>query len=199
VAAGDPAPAVVSAAGAAGVPDTGADPHVWYSPEAVQSLAAAVTEEFTALDADAAGYFADRADALRSDLAPYLAAVDGLRATAAGRTYAATETVFDRMAAAAGLTDVTPEGYRRAASNESEPSPGALAAFEDALRSGTVDVLVYNTQTSGSVPAQLRSAAEDAGVPVVEVTESPAHATSSFVEWQVEQLRALSAALGGTP
>jgi zinc/manganese transport system substrate-binding protein len=103
------------------------------------------------------------------------------------------------MAAAVGLTDVTPEGYRRAASNGSEPAPGDLTAFTTALSDGTVDVLVYNTQTSGSVPEQLRTAAEQADIPVVEVTESPPDDDGSFVSWQLAQLTALSAALGGTP
>ena len=69
-----------------------------------------------------------------------------------------------------------PTGYRRASSNDSDPAPGDLTAFEAALADGCVDVLVYNTQTSGSVPEQLRGAAERAGVPVVEVTESPTDA-----------------------
>jgi zinc/manganese transport system substrate-binding protein len=197
VAAADPEPATVTAAAAAGVPGRGADPHLWYDPEAVQSMAAAVTEELSALDPDAAAYLADRATAWTEQLQPYLAAVEQLRATAAGHTYAATETVFDRMAAAVGLTDVTPAGYRRSASNESEPAPGDLTAFETALGNGSIDVLVYNTQTSGNVPEQLRSAAEDAHLPVVEVTESPSDVDSSFVSWQLGQLTALSVALGG--
>ncbi len=99
------------------------------------------------------------------------------------------------MAAALGLEDVTPEGYRRAAGNESEPAPGDLTAFQAALEDGSVDVLLFNSQTRGSIPEQLRAAAEDAGVPVVEVTESPSDADGSFVAWQVAQLSALSDAL----
>jgi zinc/manganese transport system substrate-binding protein len=195
----DPEPAVVSAAEAAGVPDEGADPHLWYDPEAVQRTARAVSAELTELSPDAAGYLAERAATWEKELQPYLAAVQALRAATAGHTFAATETVFDRMAAAIGLTDATPAGYRRAVSNESEPAPGELAAFETALGDGSVDVLVYNTQTSGSVPEQLRAAAEDAHIPVVEVTESPADADGSFVAWQLDQLSALSDALGATP
>ena len=60
-------------------------------------------------------------------------------------------------------------------------------------------MLVYNTQTTGTVPDQLRAAAERAGVPVVEVSESPPDAKGSFVAWQVDQLTALADALGGTP
>jgi zinc/manganese transport system substrate-binding protein len=194
----DPEPALVNAADIARV-EEGADPHLWYDPATVQATAAAITDELTALSPDAADYFAGQATAWQEELAPYLAAVDSLRGTAAGRTYAATEPVFDRMAAAIGLTDVSPEGYRRASSNHSDPAPGDLVAFEAALANGMADVLIYNTQTSGSVPEQLRAAADGAGVPVVEVSESPADASGSFVAWQLAQLSELSDALAGTP
>jgi zinc/manganese transport system substrate-binding protein len=194
----DPEPALVNAADIARVKE-GADPHLWYDPATVQATAAAITDELTALSPDAADYFAGQATAWQEELAPYLAAVDSLRGTAAGRTYAATEPVFDRMAAAIGLTDVSPEGYRRASSNHSDPAPGDLVAFEAALANGMADVLIYNTQTSGSVPEQLRAAADGAGVPVVEVSESPADASGSFVAWQLAQLSELSDALAGTP
>jgi zinc/manganese transport system substrate-binding protein len=194
----DPEPALVNAADIARV-EEGADPHLWYDPATVQATAAAITDELTALSPDAADYFAGQATAWQEELAPYLAAVDSLRGTAAGHTYAATEPVFDRMAAAIGLTDVSPEGYRRASSNHSDPAPGDLVAFEAALANGMADVLIYNTQTSGSVPEQLRAAADGAGVPVVEVSESPADASGSFVAWQLAQLSELSDALAGTP
>jgi zinc/manganese transport system substrate-binding protein len=103
------------------------------------------------------------------------------------------------MAAAVGLVDATPEGYRRAASNESEPAPGDLTEFDRALADGEIDVLIYNVQTSGSIPETVRAAAEDADVPVVEVTESPPDPGDSFLEWQLDQLEALSDALGATP
>ena len=103
------------------------------------------------------------------------------------------------MAAAVGLTDVTPEGYRRASSNDSDPAPGDLTGFESALSDGSIDVLVYNRQTSGTLPEQLRSTATRAGVPVVEVSESPPDAGGSFVAWQLAQLTELSNALGTKP
>ena len=117
---------------------------------------------------------------------------------AAGRTYAATETVFDLTARAIGLRDVTPEGYRSAVSNEGDPAPGDIATFEKALRDGEVDVLIVNTQTEGELPDQLRTTAEHAGVPVVEVTESPPDPGGSFVAWQLAQLRRLSTALAAS-
>ena len=174
------------------------DPHLWYSPDHVQEAAAVITSTLQELDPDAADYFTEQATAWTAQLQPYLDEVAALEASAGGKTYAATETVFDYMAQAVGLTDVTPEGYRSASSNESDPAPGDVAAFESALADGSIDVLVYNTQTEGSVPEQLRSAAESAGVPVVDVTESVPENDPSFVEWQLAQLQQLSAALGGS-
>ena len=59
-----------------------------------------------------------------------------------------------------------------------------------------IDVLIYNMQTEGSIPEQIRTAAAQAGVPVVDVTETVPPEQSSFVGWQVEQLDALGGALG---
>ena len=83
---------------------------------------------------------------------PYVDEVAAVKAVATGKTYAATESVFDDMAAAVGLVDLTPEGYRAAAANESDPAPADVNAFEELLRGGTVDVLIVNTQTEGSLP-----------------------------------------------
>jgi zinc/manganese transport system substrate-binding protein len=196
----DPRPSVVDAAQVAGVPAHGADPHLWYSPDIVDRMSTSVSKAL----ADRAGvkasaYLASRAASWVEERTPYVDAIHRVAAVAAGHTFAATEPVFDRMAAALGLTDATPEGYRRAASNGSDPAPGDLTAFEAALAGGGIDVLVFNTQTRGTVPDQLRAAAQRAEVPVLEVSESPPDAKGSFVAWQVDQLTALADALGGTP
>ena len=199
VAALDPRPAVVSAAEVAGVPAEGSDPHLWSDPAIVPEMASAVTDRLVDLAGDATAYFQRQQAAWTEKTRRYVDAVAGLRTIAAGRTYVATESVFDRMAHAVGLEDVTPAGYRRSASNDSEPAPGDLAAFETALADGSADVLIYNSQTSGSVPDRLRKAAQQSGVPVVEVTESPEDASGSFLAWQVSQLQRLRKALSGTP
>nr|WP_281371503.1 zinc ABC transporter substrate-binding protein [Petropleomorpha daqingensis] len=190
----DPRPAVVTAAQVAGW-RTGDNPHLWYDPDLVPRMAARVTAELTTLAPHDADVFTARATAEERDRQPWTDELAALRTAAAGKTYAATETVFDPTARAIGLRDVTPEGYRSAVSNEGDPAPGDIAAFEKALRTGEVDVLVVNTQTEGELPDQLRATAEHAGVPVVEVTESPPHPGGSFVAWQLAQLRRLSTAL----
>lgn len=190
-----PRPAVVDAGQVAGLTE-GDNPHVWYSPTYVPQVAAAVTAELGTLLPGTGTYLSERAVDWASALQPYLAEVAAIEAADGGKTYAATESVFDDMAATVGLIDLTPEGYRAAAVNESDPAPADVNAFEELLRGGTVAVLIVNTQTEGSLPAQLRSVAENAGVPIVEVTETVPPGESSFVSWQLDQLTALRKALG---
>ncbi|ULE35117.1 metal ABC transporter solute-binding protein, Zn/Mn family [Mycobacterium sp. IDR2000157661] len=172
------------------------NPHVWYKPAAVTGVADAVIAELSKIAPDAADYFDGRRAAFAEKMKPYDEAIQSIQANAAGKTYAATESVFDEMAAALGLVNQTPPGYQAASANEAEPSPADLDAFLRLLGDRGVDVLIYNVQTEGSVPQQIRAAAEQAGVPVVEVSETVPPETDSFETWQVDQLHALAAALG---
>jgi zinc/manganese transport system substrate-binding protein len=189
---------VVDAIEASGADDhsEGTNPHVWYSPAAVTGVADAVTAQLSKLAPDAAGYFKDRRAAFTDSLKGYDSEIAAIKAASSGKTYAATESVFDYMATAVGLQNRTPPGYQAAVSNEADPSPADLDAFHELLASKGVDVLIYNTQTEGSVPEQIRSAAQAAGVPVVNVTETVAPGAKSFEAWQVDQLTDLAKALG---
>lgn len=185
---------VVTALGAE--PGDDANPHAWYDPATVTALADAVTARLRQLAPEAAGYFDDRRDVLARNLEPYHDLIDSLKAKASGKSYAATETSFDDMGAALGLADRTPRGYQIASSNDSEPSPADLDTFLRLLADRGVDVLIYNVQTEGAVPQQLRAAADQSGVPVVEITETLPPDADSFESWQVNQLVALGEALG---
>ena len=190
-----PAAPVVSAAEVTQTPD-GANPHLWYSPAAVTAVADAVTAELSTIDSAAAEYFTERRAAFTTTMAPYSTLIEKIKAGASGKSYGATESVFDYSAEALGLVNKTPQGYQRAAANESEPAPADIEAFRKALANKEIDVLIYNTQTEGSIPEQIRAAAEENGVPVVEVTETVAPGESTFIGWQDKQLTALAEALG---
>lgn len=173
----------------------GVNPHIWYGPDYVKTVAAAVTAKLKEISPGAAAYFDERAADWTTSMQPYFDEVQAIRTGSAGTEFVSTESVFDYMGDATGLSNVTPEGYRDAAANETDPAPADIAAFDTVLRSGTVKVLVFNPQTSGAVTDQLRATAESAGVPVVEMTETAPQGTTSFVDWQLSQLRALSKAL----
>ncbi len=176
---------------------SGDNPHVWYGPDFVSAVADAVTTQLETLAPSASSYFEARSAAWTAAMQPYYDEVSELGATIAGsKAYAATEPVFDYMAQALGLTDKTPRGFARSAANGSEAAPGDIRDFESVLHDGAVDILVFNTQTKGSLPSQLRSAANAAHIPVVEVTEAPPTG-DTFVSWQVGQLQSLRKAITG--
>ncbi len=126
---------------------------------------------------------------------PYRTEIERIKALALGKAYGATEGIFDYMAAALGMRNATPAGFQRTSANDAEPAPGDLHEFEEALTHGAMSVLMFNTQTEGAIPDQLRDVADAARVPVVNVTESVPPSYDSFEGWQVSQLRDLATAL----
>jgi zinc/manganese transport system substrate-binding protein len=191
----DAEPDVVNGGDVVGLRE-GDNPHIWYGPEYVHEVADAVTAQLRELAPDSADYFDELLTAWRTAMAPYDAEIASITRVATGRPYGATDGVFEYMARAVGLVDETPGGYRNAAANESDPGPGDVNDFQQALSAATVDVLIFNTQTEGAVPDQIRSEAERADVPVVDVTETVPPGANDFVSWQVSQLRRLATALG---
>jgi zinc/manganese transport system substrate-binding protein len=97
------------------------------------------------------------------------------------------------MAEALGL-EMLGDEFQQAIMNETEPSARAIAEVEDNLRSGRPKVLFYNSQVVDPLTERLLAIANDAGVPVVAVTESmPAGKT--YVGWMLDQLDATAKAL----
>ena len=188
-------PAEVNAGDVVGLGD-GANPHLWYSPEYVYEVADKVTAALERLAPGDATYFERRHDAWRTSMHDYDAEVATIASVAGGKTFGSTEGIFDYMARRLGLRNETPTGYQRAATNESEPAPGDVNDFEQALEHHQIAVLIYNTQTEGAIPEEIRAQAQAARVPVVNVTESVPPQFSTFESWQVSQLKDLARALG---
>jgi len=190
-------PTVVDAGEVVGV-EAGGNPHLFYSPTYVTRTADAITAQLSRLRPAAAAYFSQQNTAWKASMKPYDDALAQLRASSSGKTYESTETVADHLADAAGLTNVTPQRFISASEAEQDPSPGDVAAFQRQLSSGKADVLLYNTQTEGAIPEQLRDAATDAGVPVVDVTETVPESFPTYAAWQLSVVRQLAKAVGGS-
>ncbi len=146
--------------------------HVWYSPEAMGLLAEAAAERLSTLDPENSSDYRDNAatfnsgiDALNADLAE--------DKTAAGhRDVAVTEPVPEYLFEAAGLHNVTPAAFTSAVEEGSDVPPAVLKEMQDLLRSGDVAFLAYNTQTATAQTETVRAAAEEAGVPVLDFSET---------------------------
>ncbi|MBO0909119.1 metal ABC transporter solute-binding protein, Zn/Mn family [Arthrobacter sunyaminii] len=146
--------------------------HVWYSPEAMGLLAEAAAERLATLDPDHASSYRDNAATFNSGIEELTADLAEDKTAAGGRDVAVTEPVPEYLFEAAGLHNVTPADFTSAVEEGSDVPPAVLKQMQDLLRSGDVAFLAYNTQTSTAQTETVRAAAEDAGVPVLDFSET---------------------------
>ena len=161
----------------------GDNSHLWFSSQGRSAAAKAVHEAYRQLRP---GREADFDKAYR-DWHARQTRLDNLIADARkqtqGRHYAATESAAYYLCHDLGMKDLTPEGYLRAAANESEPSPEDLVAFRHLLTSGQLDMLVLNTQEVNRTSKELAIEAHKAHVPVFEVSEQRPNKYRNLEDW----------------
>jgi zinc/manganese transport system substrate-binding protein len=169
--------------------------HVWFDPTAVKGVITQVTERLAAAEPT-------QAEALRGRAAAFAGEVEGLAGRLAaigqsrpGTRVVSTEPVAHYLLATAGVGDVTPPAFVEAVEEESDPPVAALTATRDLLAARQAAALVVNPQTETPVVDQVSAAAGQAGLPVVEVTETlPPNAT--WTSWVGGLRDALARAVG---
>ena len=173
-----------------------ANPHLWYSPAAVDTVAAAITERLKQLDPADASYFDQRhLSFVATSLARYHRIIDEIRRQYAGTPVGASESIFAPLAAALGLDLVTPSSFLRAISEGIDPSAADKTVIDEQIAQRRIKAYVFNSQNATpDVTAQVK-AARAAGIPVVAITETLMPPSATLEQWQVVQLEALSAAL----
>jgi zinc/manganese transport system substrate-binding protein len=175
-------------------PPSGGNPHLWYDPELIMAMADAMTVALAAADPDGTDYQGRNA-AFDKSMQALVNRIAALRAKYAGTPVTATEPVFDYMARQLGL-EMRNAAFQRAVMNDTEPSASDVAAFEDDLKERKVRALLYNVQTTGTVSQRMRRIAEQAGIPVVGISETEP-AGMHYQDWMMAQLDALDRALSG--
>jgi zinc/manganese transport system substrate-binding protein len=170
---------------------TGDDPHLWYNPDYVMRISQAISRALTQLRPLAAPYFEARAQDFTEALGPYHQLIEEIRRRFAGTPIGATETVFAYTAAATGLKLISPPGFMQAVAEGTSPTVRDVATFHDQIQHKHIKVLVYNVQAVSNMASQLRTLAQEVGIPVVGVTETLVPVHDTFQNWQVRQLRDL--------
>ncbi len=178
-----------------GVPD-GGNPHRWYSPANVETVANAITADLKKADPDDAAYFtAQRTRFETTGLARYHALIKQIKATYSGVQVGASESIFAPLSDALGLDLITPASFLKAISEGTDPSAADKATIDTQISQKKIKVYVFNSQNSTpDVSAQVK-AAKKQGIPIAAVTETLSPAGASFQDWQVAQLEVLQAAL----
>ena len=174
----------------------GDNPHRWYSPADVETVANAITTDLKKLDPGDARYFDAQRTAFETQgLASYHAVISSIRATYAGVPVGASESIFELLAPALGLHLITPAGYMKAISEGTDPTAGDKQTIDQQIARRQIKVWVYNSQNSTPDIARLTKQAEAEHIPVTTITETLTPATDSYEQWQTAQLHRLQAAL----
>ena len=174
---------------------SGDNPHLWYDPATMPTVAKAVSAYLVQADPAHKTDYDARLQAFLASVKPIDDKVAALRSHYKGVPVTATEPVFGYMSDAIGL-DMHNARFQLATMNDTEPSASDIAQFEKDLRERRVHVLIYNSQATGALTKRMLKIAHDAHGPSISVTETlPSGKT--FQTWMTSQLDSLAAALQG--
>jgi zinc/manganese transport system substrate-binding protein len=172
----------------------GFNEHVWYSFHGVEHVAEEIAHQLSELDADnAATYEANLAD-FTAEIETLEATAEALHTDTEGLGAAITEPVPLYLLEAAGFTNRTPDEFSEAIEEGTDVAPAVLSETLALFDSGSVALLAYNSQTASNETEQVRAAAEENGVAVVEFTETMPDG-ADYVSWMTDNLSAISAAV----
>ncbi|MCT9870203.1 metal ABC transporter solute-binding protein, Zn/Mn family [Paenarthrobacter aurescens] len=168
--------------------------HVWYSLDTMGKLADAVAAKLGSLDAGSAATFTANAEAFKTKLADITGKLDAVKAANDHAPVAVTEPVPLYLLEAAGLENKTPEAYSAAIEEETDVPAAVLKETTDLVTAKSVRFLAYNEQTEGPQTESVKRAAEAAGVPVVNFTETLPDG-KNYVQWMSDNVESVSSAL----
>lgn len=169
--------------------------HVWYDVASMMKLADSIAEELAGLDEANAEAYRERAAAFTEDLQPIQDRLDALAADGPGGNVAVTEPVPVYLLEDAGFENVTPEEFTEAIEEESDVPVAALEEMTTLVSDGSLAFLAYNGQTEGPQTQAVREAADEAGLPIVDFTETVPDG-EDYVSWMESNVDNIEAALG---
>jgi zinc/manganese transport system substrate-binding protein len=174
----------------------GGNPHRWYAPADVETVANAITADLKRVDpADATYFDAQRQTFENTGLATYHQLVRDIKTKYSGTPVGASESIFAPLSEALGLDLLTPTSFLKDISEGTDPSAADKATIDHQIGAKLIKVYVFNSQNSTPDVAAQVAAAKSAGIPVTTITETLSPAGVSFQDWQAAQLRALETAL----
>jgi len=175
---------------------TGDNPHRWYDPHDVDTVANTITADLKQLDPKHAGYYgARRASFENNKLADYHRLIENIRSRYAGTPVGASESIFALLAPSLGLRLLTPATFMKAISEGTEVTAGDTLTTQRQITSHQIKVWVYNSQNLTPQIQSLNALATRNRIPIATVTETLSPQTATFEQWQVIQLRRLEQAL----
>ena len=183
----------------------GDNPHIWYDPKTMPALAFKLVEDLSSRIGLQGSDVGKRRDLLllnletfKASMKPVLSEIATIKAKYGGTTVTATEPVFGYMSGALGFK-VLNYDFQVNIMNDTEPSASQTAAFEKSLRSHAAKILFYNSQVTDPTTDSLKKIAQEAGVPIIGVTETQPPEFKTYAEWMKHELETVDAGLKTIP
>lgn len=156
----------------------GDNPHIWYDPKTMLTLATKLAQILNQ----------PRAIALfQQSMHPLLDKIAALKSKTSGIKVTATEPVFGYMAKALGFVMLDYD-YQLAVMNNTDPSFQQASNLEKNITTNTAKILFYNSQVTDPSTMQMQSIAKTHGVPIVGVTETQPPHIKSYANWMLSEL-----------
>ena len=178
-----------------GLPDSTANPHLWYKPGTMPAVATAVAADLAALQPAHAAYFKANAGAFISSLAAWNDAIAAFKAKYPNTPVATTEPVADYMLQAIGADNLTPFAFQADIMNGTDPSAQNVAVERSLFTQHKVTVLVYNQQVTDSLTESFITLAKANGIPVVGVYETMPVPGYHYQSWMLAEVQDLQKAV----
>jgi zinc/manganese transport system substrate-binding protein len=180
-----------------GLPDSTANPHLWYDPATMPRVADRIAADLSAIQPAHAAYFTANAAAFTASLGKLTAALASFRSACAGATVATTEPVADYLLTALGARNLTPWTFQADIMNGVDPSPQNTATQRALFTRHKVKVFIYNQQVTDSLTESFITLAEQNHIPVVGVYETMPTPGYDYQTWMLTEVQAVRAAVTG--
>jgi zinc/manganese transport system substrate-binding protein len=178
-----------------GLPDSVANPHLWYRPTTMPLLARALVRALSALEPTHAAYFAANARRFDASLDPWYKAIRAFARRYPRVAVATSEPVGDYLLEAMGTVNLTPSPLQADIMNGVDPAPQNVSLQDALFAQHRVKVFVYNRQVTDAVTAAFLADARRARIPVVAVYETMPAPGYDYQSWMLAEVRALRLAV----
>jgi len=178
-----------------GLPDSTANPHLWYDPSTMPAVAKALAKDMAAVQPAHAAYFQANLRTFDRSLQPWYQALARFKSAYPGTPVAVTEPVGDYMLQAAGTKILTPFRFQADIMNGVDPAPQDIALESGLFAHHTVKVFLYNQQVTDSLTQDFLTQAHQHDIPVVGVYETMPTPGYTYQSWMLAEVKALQKAV----
>jgi len=177
------------------LPDSTANPHLWYDPGTMPVVAQAIATELSNLQPKKAAYFEANLKKFDASLTPWFDAIASFKAKYNGTPVATTEPVADYLLQAMGIANLTPFAFQADIMNGTDPTPQDISLETSFFGRHQVKVFCYNQQVVDALTASIRQKAKSHGVPVVGLYETMPVPGYNYQSWMLAETQAIQKAV----